>query len=137
VNAWRANRRQVLAGAGAGAALAGSAFIPRHPDNAGGDTAAERAGTTVILQDPRHALPEDVIRRLGGNGARVIGLETDPVRQWRGEAAALLAARDTRLLGVTRWPQFLLVRGLAEESGRRVRHQQLNAVSGAITWLIA
>jgi hypothetical protein len=131
----RANRRQVLAGASA--ALAGSAFIPWSADTAGGGTAADAAGTTVILQDPRHALPEDAIRRLGGNGARVIGLEADPVRQWRGEAATLLAARDTRLLGVTRWPQFLLVRGLAEESGRRVRHQQLDAMSGAITWLIA
>jgi hypothetical protein len=78
-----------------------------------------------------------VRRQLGANGARVIALAADPVRMWRGEQAGLLGSRATRLLGVTTWPTFLMVRGLAEESGRRVREQRLDTVSGAMVWLIA
>jgi len=77
------------------------------------------------------------VRRFAGDNALVIQLEADPVRQWRAEQARLLAARSTRLLGVSSWPQFLLVRGLAEESGRRVRYQRTDATNGSITWLIA
>ena len=135
MNAWRANRRQLLAGAGA--ALAGGAFIPGSTATGSDDSSADMPGTTVILQDRRYALPDVVQRRLADNGAHLIALEADPVRQWRGDAAALLAMRATRLLGVTRWPEFLLVRGLAEESGRRVRYQRFDAATGAITWLMA
>ena len=130
------NRRQVLAGAGV--MLAGGVVLPRHAEVAGeGGTSPGPAGNTVILQDGRHALPEVLQRRLAGNGALLVQLQADPVRQWRGEFAALLAAHSTRLLGVTRWPEFLLVRGLAEESGRRVRYQRVDAASGAIIWLMA
>jgi hypothetical protein len=59
------------------------------------------------------------------------------VRQWRGDQAWLLAHRDTRLIGVTRWPDFLIVRGLAAESRRLVRHESLDPASGVMTWLIA
>jgi hypothetical protein len=135
VNDLRTSRRQVLVGAGA--ALAGGVLLSRSTDTAPGGTAAEEVGATIILQDPRHALPDAVQRRLAGNGARLVHLEADPVRQWRGDSAALLAARATRLLGVTRWPEFLLVRGLAEESGRRVRYQRFNAARGVMVWLIA
>jgi hypothetical protein len=134
VSGLRANRRQVLAGAGA--ALAGGAFNPGG-NEADRDNGADLAAATVILQDPRHALPEMVRRRLADNGARLLQLESDPVRQWRGGAAALLTGRATRLLGVTRWPEFLLVRGLAEESGRRVRYQRFDPATGTIVWLMA
>lgn len=126
-------RREVLAGAGlalAGPALAGRADIGTGGQSGGG-------GVTVVLQDTRVVLPDDVRRRLAANGACVIPLDEDPVRMWRGEQASLLGSRRTRLLGATLWPQFLLVRGLAEESGRRVRYQRLDAASGAIVWLIA
>jgi hypothetical protein len=59
------------------------------------------------------------------------------VRQWRGHQAWLLAHRETRLFGVTRWPDFLIVRGLAAESRRRVRHESLDPATGVMTWLIA
>jgi hypothetical protein len=118
--------------------LAGSAtFCPQGGTAGGGDPSASPAANTVILQDGRHALPDVLRQRLAGNGALLVQLEPDPVRQWRSEFAALLGARTTRLLGVTRWPEFLLVRGLAEESGRRVRYQRMDAASGAIIWLIA
>ena len=80
------------------------------------------AGTKLlVLQDAHLPLPADVQRHLGEQGARVMALEADPVRMWRGQHASLLCAPTTRLLGVTTWPKFLMVRGLAEESGRRLR----------------
>lgn len=98
-------------------------------------TASQRA--TVVLQDRRLPVPADIAARLAGNGAKLLELEADPVRMWRGELAALLGSRETRLLGVTQWPQFLLVSGLAAESGRRVRYQRFDAAAGAFVWLIA
>jgi hypothetical protein len=131
----RANRRDVLAGAAL--ALAGSVLPARGGLAARAAAAAGSSGATVVLQDHRFVLPPEVQQRLAGNGARLVALEADPVRQWRGAHAQLLGARGTRLLGVTRWPEFLLVRGLAEESGRRVRHQQFDADSSRMVWLIA
>ena len=127
-------RRDVLAGVAlllAGGALPalGGTVRSRGAKSAAG-------GRTVLLRDRRFALPDGVQRRLALIGARQLELEADPVRQWRGAEAHLLGARTTRLVGVTRWPEFLMVRGLAEESGRRVRHQQVDAASGALVWLI-
>ncbi len=130
----RVSRREVLAGAGM--ALAGSAFPSQRAGAASGIDAAVAGGATVMLQDVRYALPDSVRRQLAGNGVQLMQLAADPVRQWRGESAGLLAVRTTRLLGVTRWPEFLLVRGLAEESGRRVRYQRFDVASGEIVWLM-
>jgi hypothetical protein len=115
--------------AGAGVALATS-VLP-------GGTGERCAGATVVLHGGRDAHASLAARRFAGEGAQVVQLEADPVRQWRGAQGALLSARDTRLVGVTTWPQFLLVRGLAEESGRRVRHQRMDAAAGTISWLIS
>lgn len=133
----RISRRGVIAGAGM--AVAGGAFAARSARASTGMAARalDAGATTVILQDPRHVLPEATRRQLATNDAQLIALAADPVRQWRGESATLLAARSTRLLGITRWPEFLMVRGLAEESGRRVRYQRLDAATGVIVWLIA
>jgi hypothetical protein len=128
------NRRDLLAGAGL--ALVGGA-LPRTSARVASGAAPASASALIVLQDPQLPLPQDVQRQLDAGGARVIDLEADPVRMWRGGQAQLLAAASTRLLGVTTWPKFLLVRGLAEESGRRVRQQRLDAASGAIIWLIA
>ncbi len=127
-------RRDVLAGAVL--LLAGGALPVRDGIARAGAPKAVAAGHTILLRDRRFALPDGVQQRLTGSGARQLVLEADPVRQWRGADAQLLAARTTRLVGVTRWPEFLMVRGLAEESGRRVRHQQIDAASGALIWLI-
>jgi len=135
VSAAGITRREVLA-ATAVLVSGGVASVLCTDSRQQGVSSTDR-GATVILQDSRHRLPHDLTQRLGGVDARVIRLEADPVRQWRGPQAQLLAARDTRLLGATSWPQFLLVRGLAEESGRRVRYQRMDDSTGAITWLIA
>jgi hypothetical protein len=134
VSGARTTRREVLAGAGF-AFVSGALPGPASTAKAGAAPEATRA--LVVLQDPQLPLPADVQLQLASSGARVIDLEGDPVRMWRGEQAGLLAAVSTRLLGVTTWPRFLLVRGLAEESGRRVRQQRFDAASGAIIWLIA
>lgn len=126
-------RRAVLAGAGCaatGAALGSDQSVPVS-------AAPGLQRPTVVLQDRRLPVPADIAARLAGNGAQLLELEVDPVRMWRGAMAPLLAARGTRLLGVTQWPQFLLVSGLAAESGRRVRYQRHDAASGAFVWLIA
>jgi hypothetical protein len=130
----RLTRREALAGAGA--LLAGGVLAGPRGAGQVGAVASPASNQVVVIQGVRHALPED-ISHLAGHQPRVVQLEADPVRQWRGEQGRLLAARGTRLLGVTTWTQFLLVRGLAEESGRRVRLQRCDAGNGLVTWLIA
>lgn len=110
-----------------------------------GGTEAREAGAlssiasrpTVILQDRRVLLPEGLPSRLGGNVVRVLQLEADPVRMWRGEHAALLADPRTRLVGVTPWIEFVMIQGLAAESHRRVHYQRHDAGADAMVWLIA
>lgn len=121
-----------LTGAGAMSATAGL-LLP--PTVAAFATAG--AKTTVVLHDPRLALDARRIASLAASGARIIALEADPVRQWRGIERELLANSQTRILGMTRWPEFLIVRGLAAESRRRVRHESMDATTGVMTWLIA
>jgi hypothetical protein len=136
VSGLRTSRRAVLAG-GAGCAAAAVALgrDATLTQEFAAATAASRA--TVVLQDRRLPVPADISARLQGNGAQLLELEADPVRMWRGALAPLLASRDTRLLGVTQWPQFLLVSGLAAESGRRVRYRRYDAASDSFVWLIA
>jgi hypothetical protein len=130
-----ANRRQflqgsvTLTGAGALAAVGNAAQASALL------VAASKA--SVVMHDPRLAIDAKVVARLEASGARFISLNGDPVRLWRGAQSALLAHRDTRLFGVTRWPDFLIVRGLAAETRRHVRHEALDPATGVMTWLIA
>jgi hypothetical protein len=130
----KASRRQFLAGAGVAGAAGAAAASP-----AGSVLAADEAAgsATVVLHDPRIALPADVAARLKANGARVIALDDDPVRLWRTEIGAVLGQPDTKLFGLTRWSDYLIVRGLAAETRRHTRHEQHHADSGHFTWLIA
>lgn len=124
------SRRKFLAGAGlASAAVGVSATTPAPVLEA-----ASRA--TVVLHDPQFALAADVAERLAGNGAQLIALEGDAVRLWRSQVGEVLAHPQTRLFGVTRWADLLIVRGLAAESRRHLRHEQLHESSGYFTWLI-
>mgnify|MGYP006294289999 CR=1 FL=1 len=52
-------------------------------------------------------------------------------------APAATALGTTRLFGVTRWSDYLIVKGLAAETRRHTRHEQHHAESGHFTWLIA
>ena len=133
------NRRELLAlsgGAVVAAAGAASGAAPA-PSIAADNLPATGDGTTVVLQDRRLQLPEEVRQRLDATGSRLLTLDPDPVRMWRGEHAALLQGSSTRLLGVTPWIEFVMIRGLAAESRRRVRYQRFDADSNAVVWLIA
>lgn len=130
----KASRRQFLAGAGVVGA-AGAATAAPAATLLGSEAAA--ASATVVLHDPRIPLPADVAARLKANGAQLIPLGDDPVRLWRTEVGALLAKPDTRLFGVTRWADYLIVKGLAAETRRHTRHEQHHVESGHFTWLIA
>ncbi|MEO6186521.1 MAG: hypothetical protein ABIP38_05490 [Steroidobacteraceae bacterium] len=129
----QANRRQLLVGGACtvATALAAGAAL------AGEEGAALTASASLVLHDPGLPLEAGLQQRLRANGARLMPLTGDPVRLWRDQLSALLAPRDARLLGVTRWPDFLMIRGLAAESRRHVRYQRMDARTGVIVWLIA
>ncbi len=91
----------------------------------------------MVLHDKRITMDPAVAQRLAGNGAQVIALTDDPVRMWRSEVGELLKQPGTRLFGVTLWADYLIVRGLAAESRRHVRHERHDAEAGTFTWLIA
>jgi hypothetical protein len=131
----KADRRQFLVGGAA--ATAGVASLNAVADAAPRDAAAFAASASVVLHDPQLSMPADIAARLSANGARVIALDEDPVRMWRSEIGAVLADPSTRLLGITRWADLLIVKGLAAETRRHVRFEKLDADSGTFTWLIA
>jgi hypothetical protein len=132
----RLTRRSLLAGSG-GAMLVAAGARSDAIDATVVEQAALEHGASVVLQDRRLVLPEDACRRLAARGVRVLELEGDPVRMWRGEHAAMLADSGTRLLGVTPWIEFVMIQGLAAESRRRVRYQRFDATRNAMVWLIA
>ena len=131
----KTSRRRFLTGVGGVAGVVGATVAPAAVQVA--DQLAAATSASVVLHDPRIALPDDVARRLAENGARIITLDADPVRLWRTEVGELLRRPDTRLFGVTRWADFLIVRGLAAESRRHTRHEQHHPGTEHFTWLIA
>jgi len=134
MNSLRATRRQFVTGAAmagtlvAGAATGGNSFGSQ-------DDAAQQA--SVVLHDRRIEIEPALRDRLVAGGARFVELTDDPVRQWRGEIASLLTHPDTRLFGITQWSDYLLVRGMAAETRRHVRHESKASGDGVLTWLIA
>lgn len=127
------DRRNFLVG---GATAAGAMGLGGAAE-AGQEALALAASASVVLHDPRLGMSEEVAARIAANGTRVIALTDDPVRLWRGEIGELLRQPDTRLFGVTRWADLLMVRGLAAESGRRLQYEKLDRTTGVFTWLIA
>ena len=131
----KTSRRRFLTGVGGVAGVVGANVAPAAVQVA--DQLAAATSASVVLHDPRIALPDDVARRLAENGARIITLDADPVRLWRTEVGEQLRRPDTRLFGVTRWADYLIVRGLAAESRRHARHEQHHPQTEHFTWLIA
>ena len=128
------SRRRFMAGASvAGAAIAAAASAGTAVT---ASVAEAAASATVVLHDPQFDLPPEVAARLAGNGAKLIALEGDPVRLWRSQVGQVLTHPQTRLFGVTRWADLLIVRGLAAETRRHLRHEQFHQSSGYFTWLI-
>ena len=129
------SRRELFAVTG-GAVVAAGTVAALKQGAEDDPLAAMASGRTVVLQDRRLPLPEEVRARLG-EGVQLLTLEQDPVRMWRGEHAAVLQDSDTRLLGVTPWIEFVMIRGLAAESRKQVRYQRFDADSNAMVWLIS
>jgi hypothetical protein len=128
-------RRQFLAGGAAASGMAVAAGSAAAGNVASTLDAASRA--SVVLHDRRITMDAAIAQRLAGNGVQVIALTDDPVRLWRSEVGALLQQPGTRLFGVTLWADYLIVRGLAAESRRHVRHERHDPEAGSFTWLIA
>ena len=126
-----ADRRQFLLGS---AAVTG-AGLATEPSAAASMLLTERA--SVVLHDPRIALDAALVKRFEAAGTRVVALDDDPVRMWRGEIGAMLRDPGTKLLGITRWADLLIVRGLAAETHRHLRYEKLDVQAGTFTWLIA
>jgi len=131
----KTSRRRFLTGMGGVVGVAGTAAAPAAVQLA--DPLAAATSASVVLHDPGIALPGDVAQRLVENGARIITLDADPVRLWRTEVGQLLRDPGTRLFGITRWADYLIVRGLAAETRRHARHEQHHPGTGHFTWLIA
>ena len=129
---WTATRRQFLAGTAIAAAGACAPLLvlarqeKAEPDFAG----------SVIVHDAHLPMEPAVRQRMVAGGARILPLGGDVVRQWRDVIAPLLQTSGAQLLGITGWPDFLMLRGLAAESRRHVRHESLAPQTGMLTWLI-
>jgi len=79
--------------------------------------AARAPATGVLLFDPRSAPARALAAK--AQGERLVAVVGDPVRLWRDALA------DDRgpVRGLTRWSDYLLLRGLAEENGLRLRSE--------------
>jgi hypothetical protein len=131
------SRRQVLISGAAGAgALA--ALVPAQGTvlEVAASLAAEQR-VSLLLHDRRIAPDAALVERMHARSARILVLAEDPVRQWRDRSGDWLQRTDTRLMGITRWPDFLMLRGLAAESRRHVRFASPVSADGVLTWLIA
>jgi TAT (twin-arginine translocation) pathway signal sequence len=126
-------RRQFLKGSAA--VSLGAASLASASPHAGLIT--EATAGSVLLHDPRIELNAETVSRLNANGVRILALHEDPVRLWRSEQGAELRNPNTRLLGVTRWADLLIVRGLAAETRRHVRHERYDAGADHFVWLIS
>jgi energy-coupling factor transporter ATP-binding protein EcfA2 len=125
-------RRQFLAGS-----VAGASGIVAATSSVAATTLEAASRASVVLHDRRIKMDPVIAQRLARNGAQVIALTEDPVRLWRSAVGTVLQQPDTRLFGVTLWADYLIVRGLAAESRRHVRHERHDPEAGTFTWLIA
>ncbi len=78
----------------------------------------------ILLFDPQS--PESRAMAWEARGQRLVALTGDPVRQWR----ASLADAAGPIGGITKWSDYLILRGLAAEQGLRVRSEETVAVAG-------
>lgn len=108
-------RRDFAVGAALGAAAAGVAFRME----------AGASDWRVAVVDRRLAASGDIIHAAAARGARLINIETEDAVLWRNVRA--LTAADGGVAGCTRWSDLVMVRGLLEEKGMRLRGQRLFA----------
>lgn len=132
---YDSGRRRFISGSAAAAGMAAAmGGADAHPTSA--FEKWSEAGASVLLHDPRLAMPPEVVQRFDARGTRTIALSGDPVWFWRSAESAQLRDPATQLLGVTGWPELLVFRGLAAETRRHLRYEKI-AGSGTFIWLIA
>lgn len=83
---------------------------------------AARPGAGILLFDPASA--EARRRAAAARGQRLIALIGDPIRLWRGLSFA------GPVSGLTSWSDYLILRGLAEEAGLRLRREDHHRAAG-------
>jgi len=115
------------------ALIAGVAFAAGTLTGAA-SAATRQSQATVLLFDP--AVQE--ARALAGaaNGPRLVAVAGDPMRLWRQK----LAGNTGPIRGITRWSDYLVLRGLAEEQGLRVRREEQVETAGGpmiLDWSMA
>lgn len=121
-------RRQLLA---VGAAALAAGFLPRSSILTGG-----RPVAGIRLFDPTIGGARELAEIGRGRRTRLVALVGDPIHLWR----ELLLPHPQPVSGVTRWSDFVLLRGLAAECRMRVRREQeLPTVSGGsvFAWEVA
>lgn len=108
------DRRTMLAAGGAAAILG-----PVRPAQA---EAARRPA--ILIFDSRSVEARAEASRTFGH--RLVALGDDPVRIWRD----VIANHMGPIAGVTRWNDYLILRGLAEERRLRLRSEERLATTG-------
>lgn len=101
-------------------ALGGAAMLAPVAASAG----MTRPATGILLFDP--SSPEARAIAEQARGYRLIALTGDPVRLWRDT----LTDAPGPIGGVTRWSDYILLRGLAAEQRLRVRREESILVPG-------
>ena len=101
-------------------ALGGAAMLA--PVAAAARTASPATG--ILLFDP--GSPEARAIARAARGHRLIALTGDPVRFWRDT----LTDATGPIGGITRWSDYIILRGLAAEQRLRVRREETIAVAG-------
>lgn len=112
------DRRAMLTIGGAAVALA---------SGAGATLPATPAAGGVLFFEPTS--PEARAQAAVERGQRLVALGGDPVRQWRDA----LGQHRGPVGGLTRWSDYLILRGLAEERGLRLtREERVPSAGGAL-----
>lgn len=75
---------------------------------------------------------------LQSSGVTAIALVGDPVRQWRDSLGQVIEAQSEPFYGLTDWSDYQLMRGLAAELRRHVRHESVydDRQQTLYTWVI-
>ncbi|GEM_PF-741077 len=128
-NRHRNSRRQFMKGTGSLVALGSlPAYVRAGPEGLHGHLGGimDRQGIVVFRQDDAHSVA--FAGTLEKAGLEAIALTDDPVRQWRDGLGDKVAASAGPVMGLTSWPDYLILNGLAAEHRKLVQLEIQHAV---------
>ena len=104
--------------------------------NAGLSGSTPQGGVVVYRPGSQHS--RDFASVLQSSGVTAIALVGDPVRQWRDSLQQVIAEQSEPFYGLTDWSDYQLMRGLAAELRRHVRHESVfdDSQQTLYTWVI-